>query len=221
MIKHYMNQTQIDQAFKEIVDRNNRFIYYTIKPYVGINKIESDDLLQLAYEGFYQAIMAFDDKKQFKLTTFAKRVIQNHISNYLKKEIYLLPISKHNHQKFNERDEAHLLPYVSNSLDDIRDDYVEPRINQIADEDTPEIRYMIYERNKYLRNLIDNHLSLKDIHIIESYFGFNHKAEQSYQQIASCLGLTKASIGKRLKASLNRLRDLMIQDQENVSVYQL
>lgn len=75
------------KAFREIIERNSRLVYYKVRKWLGKgekNSVEPMDLVQAGYIGLVRGTLSFNPRRGRSYLTYVKRAI----GSYIEKEFY-------------------------------------------------------------------------------------------------------------------------------------
>ena len=169
------------QAFRELVNKYERALYYHIRKMVRSNQV-IEDLVQESFSKAFNSLKSYND--QYAFSTWLYRIATNHTIDYLrKKKLQTVSMSKPIRTKEGEMERS------------------------LPDTETRTDRKVIHdERKKIIRNAIES-LPEKYRTVIK----MRHMEELSYQEIAEKrempLGTVKAHIFRARELLYAALKD--------------
>lgn len=179
------------EAKNILIERNLRLVAHIVKKYQSTGE-ELDDLISVGTIGLIKAISTFDNTKRVRLATYAARCIENELLMLLRskrkfsREISLYdPIGTD-----KEGNEISLLDIVESPPVDIVEDYYKDESIRLVLEHMPHI------------------LTDKEYQIICLRYGLSGEKEQTQQEIANSMHISRSYVSRIEKNALEKLRNL-------------
>lgn len=187
-------------ARNQLLEANLKFVFDVAKKYTG-RGVAISDLISEGNMGLIRAYEKFDETKDVKFISYAVWWI---------KQAMLECIRKNNIKEMNETsDEERINPVFEKAVVDDEDEYVTSYETTYSDEyDTRENE--IEEGHKTYVSFLLAHLTNRERHVIESYYGFNDNKE-----------LTLFEIGKEMHLSSERVRQIKVTAMKKLRSYAL
>ena len=190
-IKKYLQGDK--EAKNKLIEHNLRLVAHIAKKYSS-NEQELEDLISIGSIGLIKAINSFSGEKNFKVSTYASRCIENEILMYL-------------------RSSKKIKSEVSmNTIIGTDKDGNDMELLEILDVDTKDAIDTIYNKAlvKQVIEYINEKLPKREKYIMELRYGLNGKSQKTQQQIADELGISRSYVSrietkvqKKLKKNIN------------------
>ena len=164
-IKKYLQGDK--EAKNKLIEHNLRLVAHIAKKYSS-NEQELEDLISIGSIGLIKAINSFSGEKNFKVSTYASRCIENEILMYL-------------------RSSKKIKSEVSmNTIIGTDKDGNDMELLEILDVDTKDAIDTIYNKAlvKQVIEYINEKLPKREKYIMELRYGLNGKSQKTQQQIA-------------------------------------
>lgn len=177
------------EAKNKLIEHNLRLVAHIAKRY-ATNEQELDELISIGSIGLIKAINSFKEEKNFKISTYASRCIENEVLMYLrvnkktKSEVSMNTIIGTD-KDGNDMELAETLE--NNSKDAIDTLYNKMVANQV-------IEY------------INTKLSKREKYIMELRYGLNGHNQKTQQQIADELGISRSYVSRIETKVQNKLK---------------
>ena len=177
------------EAKNKLIEHNLRLVAHIAKRYAS-NEQELDELISIGSIGLIKAINSFKEEKNFKISTYASRCIENEVLMYLrankktKSEVSMNTIIGTD-KDGNDMELAETLE--NNSKDAIETLYNKMVANQV-------IEY------------INTKLPKREKYIMELRYGLNGNDQRTQQQIADELGISRSYVSRIETKVQNKLK---------------
>ena len=177
------------EAKNKLIEHNLRLVAHIAKRYAG-NEQELEELISIGSIGLIKAINSFKGEKNFKISTYASRCIENEILMHLrankkiKMEVSMNTIIGTD-KDGNDMELSETLE--SNSKDAVDVLYNKMIVNQV-------------------KEYINNNLTKREKYIMELRYGLNGKKEKTQQQIADQLGISRSYVSRIETKVQNKLK---------------
>ena len=186
-IKKYLQGDK--EAKNKLIEHNLRLVAHIAKKYSS-NEQELEDLISIGSIGLIKAINSFSGEKNFKVSTYASRCIENEILMYL-------------------RSSKKLKSEVSmNTIIGTDKDGNDMELLEILDVDTKDAIDTIYNKAlvKQVIEYINEKLPKREKYIMELRYGLNGKSQKTQQQIADELGISRSYVSRIETKVQNKLK---------------
>ena len=186
-IKKYLQGDK--EAKNKLIEHNLRLVAHIAKKYSS-NEQELEDLISIGSIGLIKAINSFSGEKNFKVSTYASRCIENEILMYL-------------------RSSKKIKSEVSmNTIIGTDKDGNDMELLEILDVDTKDAIDTIYNKAlvKQVIEYINEKLPKRDKYIMELRYGLNGKSQKTQQQIADELGISRSYVSRIETKVQNKLK---------------
>lgn len=177
------------EAKNKLIEHNLRLVAHIAKRYAS-NEQELDELISIGSIGLIKAINSFKEEKNFKISTYASRCIENEVLMHLrankkiKTEVSMNMIIGTD-KDGNDMELAETLE--NNSKDAIDTLYNKMVVNQV-------IEY------------INTKLPKREKYIMELRYGLNGNEQKTQQQIADELGISRSYVSRIETKVQNKLK---------------
>lgn len=187
---------ELDKGSKEardkLIEHNLRLVAHIAKKYT-VNGHDADDLLSIGTIGLIKGVSGYSSAKKTKLSTFLAKCIQNEILMYLRagkklRHEVLLSNALGGDSEGNEL-----------TLNDIISDEDESVINEVAHN----------LRMKALYDKIGDTLTDREIYIISRRYGLFGYPEQTQNEIAESLDISRSYVSRIEKKAIGKLREAL------------
>jgi RNA polymerase sporulation-specific sigma factor len=178
-----------EEAKNKLIEHNLRLVAHIAKRYAS-NEQELDELISIGSIGLIKAINSFKEEKNFKISTYASRCIENEVLMHLrankkiKTEVSMNMIIGTD-KDGNDMELAETLE--NNSKDAIDTLYNKMVVNQV-------IEY------------INTKLPKREKYIMELRYGLNGNEQKTQQQIADELGISRSYVSRIETKVQNKLK---------------
>lgn len=178
-----------EHAKQVLIEHNLRLVAHTLKRYPMMDD-DLDDLLSIGTIGLIKAIHTFDPEKQYKLSTYAIKCINNEILMYFRmkkkrpQEISLFDPMATDHEGNDIR-----------LLDMLESDDAE-MLDQIVQND--------HKRKLYYH--IENELSQREQLVLKMRYGLYQKKPHTQREIAEQIGISRSYVSRIEKGAIKKLR---------------
>ena len=188
--------TMLDSGSKEardkLIEHNLRLVAHIAKKYT-VNGHDADDLLSIGTIGLIKGVSNFSSAKKTKLSTFLAKCIQNEILMYLRsgkklRHEILLSNALGGDSEGNEL-----------TFNDIISDEDESVINEVAHN----------LRLKALYDKIGDVLTKREVYIISRRYGLFGYPEQTQNEIAESLDISRSYVSRIEKKAIEKLREAL------------
>ena len=186
-IKKYLHGDK--EAKNKLIEHNLRLVAHIAKKYSS-NEQELEDLISIGSIGLIKAINSFSGEKNFKVSTYASRCIENEILMYL-------------------RSSKKIKSEVSmNTIIGTDKDGNDMELLEILDVDTKDAIDTIYNKAlvKQVIEYINEKLPKREKYIMELRYGLNGKSRKTQQQIADELGISRSYVSRIETKVQNKLK---------------
>ncbi len=186
-IKKYLHGDK--EAKNKLIEHNLRLVAHIAKKYYS-NEQELEDLISIGSIGLIKAINSFSGEKNFKVSTYASRCIENEILMYL-------------------RSSKKIKSEVSmNTIIGTDKDGNDMELLEILDVDTKDAIDTIYNKAlvKQVIEYINEKLPKREKYIMELRYGLNGKSQKTQQQIADELGISRSYVSRIETKVQNKLK---------------
>ena len=186
-IKKYLHGDK--DAKNKLIEHNLRLVAHIAKKYSS-NEQELEDLISIGSIGLIKAINSFSGEKNFKVSTYASRCIENEILMYL-------------------RSSKKIKSEVSmNTIIGTDKDGNDMELLEILDVDTKDAIDTIYNKAlvKQVIEYINEKLPKREKYIMELRYGLNGKSQKTQQQIADELGISRSYVSRIETKVQNKLK---------------
>ena len=186
-IKKYLKGDK--EAKNKLIEHNLRLVAHIAKKYSS-NEQELEDLISIGSIGLIKAINSFSGEKNFKVSTYASRCIENEILMYL-------------------RSSKKIKSEVSmNTIIGTDKDGNDMELLEILDVDTKDAIDTIYNKAlvKQVIEYINEKLPKREKYIMELRYGLNGKSQKTQQQIADELGISRSYVSRIETKVQNKLK---------------
>ena len=177
------------EAKDKLIEHNLRLVAHIAKRYAN-NEQELDELISIGSIGLIKAINSFKEEKNFKISTYASRCIENEVLMYLrankktKSEVSMNTIIGTD-KDGNDMELADTLE--NNSKDAIDTLYNKMVANQVSE-------------------YINTKLPKREQYIMELRYGLNGYDQKTQQQIADELGISRSYVSRIETKVQNKLK---------------
>lgn len=177
------------EAKDKLIEHNLRLVAHIAKRYAS-NEQELDELISIGSIGLIKAINSFKEEKNFKISTYASRCIENEVLMYLRankktKSEVSMNLVIGTDKDGNDMELAETLE--NNSKDAIDTLYNKMVANQV-------IEY------------INTKLPKREKYIMELRYGLNGYDQKTQQQIADELGISRSYVSRIETKVQNKLK---------------
>ena len=180
-----------EAAKKMLIEHNLRLVAHVVKKYMSPER-ELDTLLSIGTIGLIKAINTFDSTKQYKLTTYAAKCIDNELLMMLR----------------SERKRSHEVSLY----DPIGTDKEGNEINLIdvlSEEKPSALDSAINNENiSILKANIHSTLDKREYEIIAKRYGLDNNEPLTQRELAAKLGISRSYVSRIEKKALDKLRSL-------------
>lgn len=186
-IRKYLNGDK--EAKDKLIEHNLRLVAHICKKYAQ-NEQEMEDLISIGTIGLIKAINSFSMEKNFKISTYASRCIENEVLMYLrsskktKSEISMNTIIGTD----KDGNDMELLE----TLDDNSKDAIDTIYNKVI--------------TKQVLEFINEKLPEREKYIMELRYGLNGKNQKTQQQIADELNISRSYVSRIETKVQNKLK---------------
>ena len=188
------------KARDKLLEANLKFVFDIAKRYTG-RGVAISDLISEGNMGLIKAYEKFDETRDVKFISYAVWWI---------KQAMFECIRKNNIKEMNETNDGDSInPVLEKAMIDDEDDYVTKYETTFSDEHETEENEKNEENKVYVSYLLA-HLTNRERHVIESYYGFNDNKE-----------LTLFEIGKEMHLSSERVRQIKVTAMRKLRSYVL
>ena len=188
--------TMLDSGSKEardkLIEHNLRLVAHIAKKYT-VNGHDADDLLSIGTIGLIKGVSNFSSAKKTKLSTFLAKCIQNEILMYLRSG------KKLRHEIL-----------LSNALGGDSEGNELTFSDIISDEDESVINEVAHNlRLKALYDKIGSVLTEREVYIISRRYGLFGYPEQTQNEIAESLDISRSYVSRIEKKAIEKLREAL------------
>ena len=176
------------EAKNKLIEHNLRLVAHIAKRYAS-NEQELDELISIGSIGLIKAINSFKEEKNFKISTYASRCIENEILMYLRR----------NNRIKNEVsfDEPLNIDWDGNEL----------LLSDILGTENDEVYHHIEEEVNYnLLSYVMKKLSPREKVIMEMRFGLVNGEEMTQKEVADEIGISQSYISRLEKKIISRMQ---------------
>ncbi len=174
-VKKYLEGDK--EAKDKLVEHNLRLVVHIAKKYSS-NEQELEDLISIGSIGLIKAINSFSHEKNFKVSTYASRCIENEILMYLRS---------------SKKTKAEV---SMNTIIGTDKDGNDMELLEILDVDSKDAIDTIYNKAmvKQVISYINTKLPEREKYIMELRYGINGHNQKTQQQIADELGISRSYV---------------------------
>ncbi len=188
--------TMLDSGSKEardkLIEHNLRLVAHIAKKYT-VGGHDADDLLSIGTIGLIKGVSNFSSAKKTKLSTFLAKCIQNEILMYLRSG------KKLRHEIL-----------LSNALGGDSEGNELTFSDIISDEDESVINEVAHNlRLKALYDKIGDVLTEREVYIISRRYGLFGCVEQTQNEIAESLDISRSYVSRIEKKAIEKLREAL------------
>ena len=176
-VRKYLNGDK--EAKDKLIEHNLRLVAHIAKKY-STNEQELEDLISIGSIGLIKAINSFSTEKNFKISTYASRCIENEILMYL-------------------RSSKKIKAEVSmNTIIGTDKDGNDMELSEILDVNSKDAIDTIYNKAmvKQVIEYINKKLPEREKYIMELRYGINGHLQKTQQQIADELGISRSYVSR-------------------------
>ena len=177
------------EAKDKLIEHNLRLVAHIAKKYAGNSEYELEDLISIGTIGLIKAINSFDKEKNYKISTYSSRCIENEIlmylrrSNRIKAEVSI-------DEPLNQDGDGNelLLSDILGTDDDITSRRIEDEVDK-----------------RLLKSSISK-LNSREKNIMELRFGFKTGDEKTQKEVADMLGISQSYISRLEKKIISKMK---------------
>lgn len=177
-IRKYLEGSK--EAKDKLIEHNLRLVAHICKKY-SQNEQEMEDLISIGTIGLIKAINSFSSEKNFKISTYASRCIENEVLMYLRSSKKTKAEVSINTIIGTDKDGNDM--ELLETLDDNSKDAIDTIYNKVV--------------TKQVLEYINNKLPEREKYIMELRYGLNGKAQKTQQQIADELDISRSYVSER------------------------
>lgn len=178
------------EAKDKLIEHNLRLVAHIAKRYANNNEQEMEDLISIGTIGLIKAINSFSQEKNFKISTYASRCIENEVLMYLRSSKKIKSEISMNTIIGTDKDgnDMELLETLDNDAKDAIDTIYDKVVaGQVVD-------------------FINNDLPKREKYIMELRYGINGNHPKTQQQIADELGISRSYVSRIETKVQNKLK---------------
>ena len=176
-----------EQARQKLILHNLRLVAHIVRKYYSGSKAQ-EDLISVGSIGLVKAVDSFDGDKRTKFATYAAKCIQNEILMYFRSQKKLS-----NEVSINE------------TIDMDRDGNPLTYIDVISCEDSISDEVDLKMQTDRMLKYIDTVLSKRERQIIIMRYGLYNTCQNTQQQTADILGISRSYVSRIEKGALEKL----------------
>ena len=177
------------EAKNKLIAHNLRLVAHIAKRYAS-NEQELDELISIGSIGLIKAINSFKEEKNFKISTYASRCIENEVLMYLRANKKTKSEVSMNLVIGTDKDGNDM--ELSDTLENNSKDAIETLYNKmVASQVIEYINTKLPKREKY---------------IMELRYGLNGNEQKTQQQIADELGISRSYVSRIETKVQNKLK---------------
>lgn len=180
------------EARNILIEKNMRLVAHMTKKYASVDR-DIDDLISVGTIGLIKAINSFKPDRSIRLATYAAKCIDNELLMMLRAEKRKMrevsiydPIGTD-----KEGNEISIIEVVGEEKEDVVENYI------------------FSQRVGCLYENMNEVLTKREKMIIIKRYGLNGSAEQTQNQIAQELGISRSYVSRIEKKALSKLRKLL------------
>lgn len=186
-IKKYLEGDK--EAKNKLIEHNLRLVAHIAKKYSS-NEQDMEDLISIGTIGLIKAINSFSSEKNFKISTYASRCIENEVLMHLRATKKIKSEVSMNTIIGTDKDGNDM--ELLETLDSNTKDAIDTIYNKVVAEQVVEyINKKLPKREKY---------------IMEQRYGLNGLTPKTQQQIANELGISRSYISRIETKVQNKLK---------------
>lgn len=186
-IKKYLEGDK--EAKNKLIEHNLRLVAHIAKKYSS-NEQDMEDLISIGTIGLIKAINSFSNEKNFKISTYASRCIENEVLMHLRATKKIKSEVSMNTIIGTDKDGNDM--ELLETLDSNTKDAIDTIYNKVVAEQVVEyINKKLPKREKY---------------IMEQRYGLNGLIPKTQQQIANELGISRSYISRIETKVQNKLK---------------
>lgn len=176
-------------AKNKLIEHNLRLVAHIAKRYAS-NEQELDELISIGSIGLIKAINSFKEEKNFKISTYASRCIENEVLMYLRANKKTKSEVSMNLVIGTDKDGNDM--ELADTLENNSKDAIETLYNKmVASQVIEYINTKLPKREKY---------------IMELRYGLNGNEQKTQQQIADELGISRSYVSRIETKVQNKLK---------------
>lgn len=180
------------EAKNILIEKNMRLVAHMTKKYAAPER-DMDDLISVGTIGLIKAINSFKPDRSIRLATYAAKCIDNELLMMLRSEKRKMrevsiydPIGTD-----KEGNEISIIEVVGETKEDVVEDYI------------------FSQRVKCLKNYMNEVLTKREKMIIIKRYGIGGVQEQTQNEIAQELGISRSYVSRIEKKALGKLKKLL------------
>lgn len=175
-------------ARKILIEHNLRLVAHIVKKYYSVTS-DQDDLVSIGTIGLIKAIDTFNPDKNFKLSSYASRCIENEILMY-----------------FRNQRKTSLDVSLDEAIDTDKDGNSLTLMDVIATEDNILDEIALKINSKKLRDFLNN-LPQREKQIIVMRYGLDDSNPMTQREVADVLKISRSYVSRIEKKTLNALNE--------------
>ena len=177
------------EAKNKLIEHNLRLVAHIAKRYAN-NEQELDELISIGSIGLIKAINSFKEEKNFKISTYASRCIENEVLMYLRANKKVKSEISMNTIIWTDKDGNDM--ELAETLENNSKDAIDTLYNKmVANQVIEYINTKLPKREKY---------------IMELRYGLNGNVQKTQQQIADELGISRSYVSRIETKVQNKLK---------------
>ena len=186
-LRRYFNGDK--DAKDKLIEHNLRLVAHIAKRYAN-NEQELDELISIGSIGLIKAINSFKEEKNFKISTYASRCIENEVLMYLRANKKLKSEISMNSIIGTDKDGNDM--ELAETLENNSKDAIDTLYNKmVANQVIEYINTKLPKREKY---------------VMELRYGLNGCNQKTQQQIADELGISRSYVSRIETKVQNKLK---------------
>ena len=168
------------EAKDKLIEHNLRLVAHIAKKYAGNSEYELEDLISIGTIGLIKAINSFDKEKNYKISTYSSRCIENEILMYLRSNKKQKQEVSVNLVIGTEKDGNDMS--LMETLNDNSKDAIDTIYNKIM--------------TKQVINFINNKLPKRESYIMKLRYGLDGNKIKTQQEIADELNISRSYVSR-------------------------
>lgn len=177
-----------EQARQKLIAHNLRLVSHIVKKYHNSN-VDPDDLISIGTIGLIKGINTYRGAKGTRLATYAAKCIDNEILMYFRS------------LKKRERDIS-----IDDPLDTDREGNILTLSDILSEDEDLLERVDVRIKSEKLHTILEKTLDEREMDIILSRYGLYGRKEETQNEIAARLGISRSYVSRIEKKALEALR---------------
>ncbi len=175
-----------------LINHNLRLVAHICKKYAKSEQ-DMEDLISIGTIGLIKAINSFSSEKNFKISTYASRCIENEILMYLR-------VTKKNKAEVS-----------MSTIIGVDKDGNDMELEETLNDDSKDAVDTIYNKmiTKQVLEYIENELPSREKYIMQLRYGLNGHKQETQQEVADKLGISRSYVSRIETKVQNKLKKIL------------